>query len=164
MPTRVQKKALHHNSTTNNEQYNYHRIQHEKSPERTIVRALDMSKAFGTVHLHQFLHKITPTSIPNTIIKCISIYIRGRKKYTLYYNTKSKQEQSKQDLAMKSTFTYTVQFIHLWHLNTTKRQSKPSHICWRHHYYFSVTRTSTKWNSKCIRICKTYTSELYKAT
>ena len=64
----------------------------EKPPERTITIALDMSKAFDTVHLHKLLDKLRKnTTIPNTFLKFISNYIKGRKGYTTYNNSTSRQ-------------------------------------------------------------------------
>ena len=67
----------------------------KKSHERIISIALDMSKAFDTVHLHKFLHKSTQANLPNIVIKFLSNYIRGRKQFTLNNNTKSKQASIK---------------------------------------------------------------------
>ena len=54
-----------------------------------------MSKAFDTVHIHNLISKLTNTNIPPTIIKYIANYIKGRKAYTTYNNTKSPQKQIK---------------------------------------------------------------------
>ena len=67
----------------------------KQPPERTIVVSLDLSKAFDTVNIHNLIHKIHQTTIPNTIIKFISSYIKGRKGFTLIQDSKSKQQQFK---------------------------------------------------------------------
>src|SRR5678815_4028697 len=58
---------------------------------RTVVVALDMSKAFDTVNIHKLINKIHNTNIPQNIQKFIANYLKGRKAYTLYNNCKSKQ-------------------------------------------------------------------------
>jgi hypothetical protein len=67
----------------------------KRPPKRTITIALDMSKAFDTVNLHTLIDKITTTTIPNTIVKFISNYIRGRKAFTQYNSSSSFQKQFK---------------------------------------------------------------------
>ena len=64
-------------------------------PKRTVAIALDMSKAFDTVHLHRLIHKIHQTQIPPTIIKFIANYIKGRTQFTLLNGTKSKAKNTK---------------------------------------------------------------------
>ena len=64
-------------------------------PKRTIVVALDMSKAFDTVNLYTLIRKINNNNIPNTVKKFTANYIRGRSCYTKYNNTTSKQKQFK---------------------------------------------------------------------
>ena len=63
----------------------------KKPHQRTIIVALDMSKAFDTVNTHTLINKIHKTNIPPTIIKYIANYIKGRKTYTFYNQTQSKQ-------------------------------------------------------------------------
>ena len=62
-------------------------------PARTIIVALDMSKAFDTINIHTQIRKLLQTNIPGTIIKFIANYIKGRKAYTTYWNHTSKQRQ-----------------------------------------------------------------------
>lgn len=57
--------------------------------------ALDMSKAFDTVNIHTLIHKIHQTNIPPTILKFTANYIKGRKAYTTYQDSQSKQQQLK---------------------------------------------------------------------
>ena len=40
--------------------------------QRTVVVALDISKAVDTVNIHKLIQKLTLTNISNTIIKCIT--------------------------------------------------------------------------------------------
>ena len=95
--------AVHHqhgfkekHSTTTALQLLYNRISagfnKRKPPDRTIVVALDMSKAFDTVHLHQLINKISSQSIPPKIIKFTANYLKGRKGFTSYQNSLSKQQ------------------------------------------------------------------------
>jgi hypothetical protein len=67
----------------------------KQPPERTIVVSLDLSKAFDTVNIHNLIHKLQQTNIPNLIKKFVANYIKGRKGYTLYQGSKSKQQQFK---------------------------------------------------------------------
>jgi hypothetical protein len=64
-------------------------------PQRTILVALDLSKAFDTVNIHTLIDKLHQTTVPSTIIKFIANYIKGRKGFTLYQESKSKQQQFK---------------------------------------------------------------------
>jgi len=54
-----------------------------------------MSKAFDTVNIHKLINKIHNTNIPQNIQKFIANYLKGRKAYTLYNNSKSRQRQLK---------------------------------------------------------------------
>ena len=56
---------------------------------------LDMSKAFDTIDIHTLIRKMLQTNIPDTIIKFIANYIKGRKAYTTYINHTSRQRQFK---------------------------------------------------------------------
>ena len=67
----------------------------KKKKNRTVAIALDLSKAFDTVTLHTLIHKLHSTNIPNTILKFIANYIKGRKQYTLYNNHKSTLRNTK---------------------------------------------------------------------
>ena len=66
-------------------------------PARTIVVALDMSKAFDTVHIHTLMGKLLQTNIPPTISSYLFIanYINGRKAYTTFRNHTSTAHQFK---------------------------------------------------------------------
>ena len=67
----------------------------KQPPERTIVVSLDLSKAFDTVNIHNLIQKLQQTNIPNLIKKFVANYIKGRKGYTLYQGSKSRQQQFK---------------------------------------------------------------------
>ena len=64
-------------------------------PALTITVALDMSKAFDTINIHTLIRKLLQTKIPDTIIKFIANYLKGRKVYTTYRNHTSRQRQFK---------------------------------------------------------------------
>ena len=53
--------------------------------------ALDISKAFDTVNVHKLINKIHDTNIPQNIQKFTANYLKCRKAYTLYNNSKSRQ-------------------------------------------------------------------------
>jgi len=56
----------------------------EQPSRRTVVVSLDLSKAFDTVNIHSLIHKLHQTTLPNTIVKFISNYIKGWKGYTQF--------------------------------------------------------------------------------
>jgi hypothetical protein len=64
-------------------------------PERTVLVALDMSKAFDTINIHKLIQKMMKTEIPNTIIKFIANYIKGRQAYTILQDVQSKKRNVK---------------------------------------------------------------------
>ena len=64
-------------------------------PAQTITVALDISKALDTINIHTLIRKLLQTNIPDTIIKFIANYIKGRKAYTKYRNHISSQRQLK---------------------------------------------------------------------
>ena len=61
-------------------------------PVQTITIALDMSKALDTINIHTLIRKLLQTNIPDTIIKLIANYIKGRKSYTGYRNHTSRRQ------------------------------------------------------------------------
>ena len=88
-------------------------------PARTITVALNISKAFDTINIHTLARKLLQTRIPGTIIKFITIYIKGRKAYTTYINHTSSQRQFKTGVTQGgSPFTNTIQHLHCRHTNT----------------------------------------------
>jgi hypothetical protein len=54
-----------------------------------------MNKAFDTVDTHILIKKIQNTNIPPTIKKFTANYLKGRKAYTVYQKSLSKQQQFK---------------------------------------------------------------------
>ena len=82
-------------------------------PERTVMVALDMSKAFDTVNIHTLIDKIHQTDIPHTIIKYIANYIKGRKAYTTYQGKTSKQQQIKMGVPQGGVLSPTLFNIYM---------------------------------------------------
>ena len=62
----------------------------KKPSARTVLVSLDMSKAFDTVNIHKLIAKLSDTNIPNSIIKFLSNYLKGRQSYTILQNTTSR--------------------------------------------------------------------------
>ena len=83
-------------------------------PARTITVALDMSKAFDTIHIHTLIRKLLQTNIPGTIIEFIADCVRGRKAYTTYRNHTSKQRQFKTGVPQGGVLSPT-----LFNINTS---------------------------------------------
>ena len=78
-------------------------------PMRTITVALDMSKAFDTINTHTN-QKAATDQIPDTIIKFIANYIKGRKAYTTYRNHTSDVPQD--GVFHQQYITFTLQTYH----------------------------------------------------
>ena len=55
-----------------------------------VAVALNMSKAFYTVNMHELIHELTLINIPTIIIKFIANYIKGRQACSQYNATLSK--------------------------------------------------------------------------
>ena len=66
----------------------------KRPPLRTIAIAIDLSKAFDTINHTKLLSKLLNTTIPPVILKFTANYLRGRRSYTFYNNTKSKQKRN----------------------------------------------------------------------
>ena len=63
-----------------------------RPPKRTIMIAIDMSRAFDVIDHHLLIKKrINLTTMPPIYIKYISNYIQGRKAYTVFNGTRSSQ-------------------------------------------------------------------------
>ena len=105
-------------------------------PARTITVALDMSKAFDTIYIHTLIRKLLQTNIPNTIIKFIENYIKGRKAYTTYRNHTSRQRQFKTGVPQGGVLSPTLYNIHTNHLPSSSapvqawptQTTSPSHL------------------------------------
>ena len=75
---------------------------------RTITVALDMSKAFDTINIHTLIRKLLQTNIPDTVIKFIANYIKGRKAYTTYIKHTPSQRQFKTDVPQGGVLSPTL--------------------------------------------------------
>ena len=75
-----------------------------------------MSKAFNTINIHTLIRKLLQTNIPDTIIKFIANYIKGRKAYTTYKNHTSRQRQFKTGVPQGSVLSPTQFNIYTSHL------------------------------------------------
>ena len=98
LPTHQHGFRAAHSTTTALHQINntiYTGFNKKKPFHRTIFTALDMTKAFDTVNIHQLIHKIHNTHIPTTIIKFLANYLKGRRQYTSYNNHTSKHTNIK---------------------------------------------------------------------
>jgi len=49
-----------------------------KKLDRTVLVALDMSKAFDTVNIYKLINKLLSTNIPNDLIKFIVNYLKDK--------------------------------------------------------------------------------------
>ena len=90
----------------------------KRPPSRTVMVALDMSKAFDTVNIHKLIHKLHQTNIPPTILKYTANYIKGRKAYTTYQNKQSKPQQIKAGVPQGGTLSPTLFNIYMSDLPT----------------------------------------------
>lgn len=64
-------------------------LNQKKLCARTILVALDLSKAFDTVTLAPLLEVIRLTSIPNNIKRWLCTYLRGRQTFVEFMNATS---------------------------------------------------------------------------
>ena len=62
---------------------------------RTIIVALDLSKALDTINIYTLMRMLLHTRIPGTIITVFANYFNGRKAYTTYRNHIASQHQLK---------------------------------------------------------------------
>ena len=62
----------------------------KKPARRTVLVAIDLSKAFDTVSHEILLMKILDLNICHTLKKFLSAYLRGRQQYTVFRGCKSK--------------------------------------------------------------------------
>ena len=83
------------------------------NPVRTITVALDMSKVFDTIYIHTLIRKLLQTNIPDTIIKFMANYIKGREAYTTYRNHISRQRQLKTGVPQGGVLSPTVFNMHI---------------------------------------------------
>ena len=96
--TREGPSSLHNSNHTNTPTQHVYKTQHSRMtalhtlnntvvkgfyqmalPARTITLALDMIKTFDIINIHTLIRKLLQTRIPDTVIKLIANYIKGRK-------------------------------------------------------------------------------------
>ena len=92
-----------------------------KSPERIITVALNMSKTFDTVNIHTLTHKLHQTHIPHTIVKYIANYIKARKAYTTFRNKTSTEHQFKNSVPQGGVLSPTL--FNIYTFDTTTPQA-----------------------------------------
>ena len=114
-------------------------------PARTIV-ALDMRKAFDTVHIHTLIGKLLQTNIPPTIIKLIANFINGRKAYTRFRNHTSTAHRLKIGVPQGGVLSPILFNLHVYTSDIPQSQvHKLFHISFGTQSFSSV---STKiWNA-----------------
>ena len=71
-------------------------LNQRKPCERTVLVALDLSRAFDTVSHGQLLDDLLHTTLPNTIIRWIASYLRGRQTYVDFRGHRSTYRKVKQ--------------------------------------------------------------------
>ena len=116
-------------------------------PVRTITVALDMSKAFETINIHTLIRKLIQTNIPDTIIKFIANYIKGRKAYTRYRNHTSKQRQFKTGVPQGGVLSPALFYIY------TSNLLPPSAPVQVMAYADDITTTSTHTSTSAAKKC-----------
>ena len=75
------------------EEVNHHiasNLNRKKPCHRTILVAIDLSKAFDTVDHELLLKDILHLELSDTLIKFLCSYLRGRQQYTVFRNCKRK--------------------------------------------------------------------------
>ena len=122
-------------------------------PARTIIVALDMSKAFDTINIHKLIRKLLQTNIPCTIIKFIANYIKGRKAYTPYINHTSRQRQFKTGIPQCGVISPTLFNIY------TSNLPPPSAPVQFMAYADNITIHTTRniYNHTYIKFCQSHT-------
>ena len=96
-PTQHGFRSQHSTSTllTNLSQQILQDLNNSKPAPRTIVAAIDISKAFDTVPITILISKILATNLPPNYKKWLSNFLTGRQAHVKYSDTKSKSRQIK---------------------------------------------------------------------
>ena len=96
-----------------------------RPPQHTLAIALDMSKLFDAVNIH----KPKLTNIPNTIIKFIENYIRGRQAFTQYHGTLSKLKQTNAEVPQGGVLSPTLFNIYTFDILSSPKRRTNHKIC-----------------------------------
>ncbi len=83
----------HRSTVSALQEVNHHiasNLNRKKPCHRTILVAIDLSKAFDTVDHELLLKDILHLELSDTLIKFLCSYLRGRQQYTVFRNCKSK--------------------------------------------------------------------------
>ena len=83
----------------------------KRTPERSIMVALDLSKAFDTVSHTTLLQDVQDPSLPNTIKRWLSIYMADCQSYLEYRSAHSTLRSNKQR-ASPLLFTFLIRFAY----------------------------------------------------
>lgn len=91
-------------------------LNQKKQPHRTILVAIDLSKAFDTVNHYILLQDIPATTIPNNYKRWITNYLRGRSTFVEFRNHKSNFRNLKQGVLQGGVLSPMLFNIYMSHL------------------------------------------------
>ena len=94
-----------------------------------------MSKSFDTINIRPLIRKLLQTSIPSTIMKFITNYIKGRKAYTPYRNHTSIQRQFKTGVPQFGVLSRTLYNIYTTDLPPPRASVQVMSYADDHHIY-----------------------------
>ena len=118
-------------------------------PAQTITVALGISKAFYTINIHTLIRKLLQTNVPDTIIKFIANYIKGRKAYTTYINHTSKQRQFKTGVPQDGVLSPTL--FNIYTSDLPPRSAPVQVMAYADDITITSTHTSTSATKKYIQ-------------
>ncbi|KAI5755231.1 hypothetical protein M8J77_015233 [Diaphorina citri] len=88
-------------------------LNQERPCERSIMVALDLSKAFDSISIEILLEDLLNTDIPWTVKRWLFSYMRGRSTYVDFRNTKSASRSMKQGVPQGGVLSPTLFNIYL---------------------------------------------------
>ena len=121
---------------------------------RTITLTLDMSYPFNTINIHTLIRKLLQTKIPDTIIKLIVNYIKGRKVSTTYINLTSSQCQLKTGVPQGGVLSPTL--FNIYTANIPQAQVEPINaylhkvFAWTKKKKNNLTATLAQWGERSL--------------